>query len=167
MKFKKVLSKINLETPPSNCAKNIDDAIKVANEIGYPVLVRAGFCLGGQGSGFAKNDNDLKKLVESALQISETVIIDKSLKGWKELEYEIVRDKYGNCISVCNMENLDPLGVHTGESIVVAPSQTLNDEEYQILRSTCFKIVNTLNIIGECNVQFALDPDSNKFYIIT
>ena len=165
-KFKKVLSKINLETPPSSCAKNINDAIKVANKIGYPVLVRAGFCLGGQGSGFAKNDNDLKSLVESALQISETVIIDKSLKGWKELEYEIVRDKYGNCISVCNMENLDPLGVHTGESVVVAPSQTLNDEEYQILRSTCFKIVNLLHIVGECNVQFALDPNSNKFYII-
>ena len=164
--FKKVLQEINIEVPPSECCNNLSDALNIAHHIGYPVLVRAGFCLGGQGSGFANNDDELKLLVEKALNISTTVIIDKSLKGWKELEYEIIRDNYNNCISVCNMENFDPLGVHTGESIVVAPSQTLNDEEYQTLRSVCFKIVRKMGIVGECNVQFALDTKSNKFYVI-
>ena len=164
--FKRVLQEIDIEVPPSDCANNLAEAKVKANSIGYPVLVRAGFCLGGQGSGFANNDEELEILVEKALQISETVIIDKSLKGWKELEYEIIRDKYNNCISVCNMENFDPLGVHTGESIVVAPSQTLNDFEYQKLRSVCFKIVRRMGIVGECNVQFALDTKSSKFYVI-
>ena len=164
--FKKVLKEINIEVPPSECCNNLSDALNIAHNIGYPVLVRAGFCLGGQGSGFANNDDELKLLVEKALNISTTVIIDKSLKGWKELEYEIIRDNYNNCISVCNMENFDPLGVHTGESIVVAPSQTLNDEEYQTLRSVCFKIVRKMGIVGECNVQFALDTKSSKFYVI-
>ena len=164
--FKKVLQEICIEVPPSDCATSLLEAKVKANLIGYPVLVRAGFCLGGQGSGFANNDDELEILVEKALQISETVIIDKSLKGWKELEYEIIRDKYDNCISVCNMENFDPLGVHTGESIVVAPSQTLNDNEYQNLRSVCFKIVRKMGIVGECNVQFALDTNSSKFYVI-
>jgi len=165
-KFKQVLKEIDIEVPPSDCSNNLEDSISIANKIGYPVLVRAGFCLGGQGSGFANNDNELEVLVEKALQISNTVIIDKSLKGWKELEYEIIRDEYNNCISVCNMENFDPLGVHTGESIVVAPSQTLNDLEYQKLRSVCFKIVRKMGIVGECNVQFALDTNSSKFYVI-
>ena len=165
-KFKQVLKEIDIEVPPSDCATNLKDSISIANQIGYPVLVGAGFCLGGQGSGFANNDDELKILVEKALQISTTVIIDKSLRGWKELEYEIIRDGYNNCISVCNMENFDPLGVHTGESIVVAPSQTLNDLEYQKLRSVCFKIVRRMGIVGECNVQFALDTNSSKFYVI-
>ena len=165
-KFKQVLKEIDIEVPPSDCATNLQDSISIANQIGYPVLVRAGFCLGGQGSGFANNDDELEILVEKALQISNTVIIDKSLRGWKELEYEIIRDEYNNCISVCNMENFDPLGVHTGESIVVAPSQTLNDLEYQKLRSVCFKIVRRMGIVGECNVQFALDTKSSKFYVI-
>jgi len=164
--FKQSLKQIKLKVPPSDIAKSVEEAIKVVEKIGFPVLVRAGFCLGGQGSGFANNQNELSELVEKALQISETVIIDKSLKGWKELEYEIVRDRYDNCISVCNMENLDPLGVHTGESIVVAPSQTLSDIEYQKLRSVCFQIVRHLQIIGECNVQFAINPNSFEFYII-
>jgi carbamoyl-phosphate synthase / aspartate carbamoyltransferase len=164
--FKKVLQEIDIEVPPSDCAISLIEAKVKANLIGYPVLVRAGFCLGGQGSGFANNDIELECLVEKAFQISDTVIIDKSLKGWKELEYEIIRDRYDNCISVCNMENFDPLGVHTGESIVVAPSQTLNDTEYQKLRSVCFKIVRRMGIVGECNVQFTLDTHSSKFYVI-
>ena len=166
--FKEVLKHpdINLEVPPSHSVTNVDDALQVANELGYPVLVRAGFCLGGQGSGFASNDTELVELVEKALSISDVVIIDRSLKGWKELEYEIIRDANDNCICICNMENLDPLGVHTGESIVVAPSQTLNDIEYQSMRSACFRIVRHLQIVGECNVQFTLDPNSSKFYVI-
>ena len=166
--FKEVLKHpdINLEVPPSHSVTNVDDALQVANDLGYPVLVRAGFCLGGQGSGFASNDEELVELVEKALSISDVVIIDRSLKGWKELEYEIIRDANDNCICICNMENLDPLGVHTGESIVVAPSQTLNDIEYQSMRSACFRIVRHLQIVGECNVQFTLDPNSSKFYVI-
>lgn len=166
--FKEVLKHpdINLEVPPSRSVSNIKDGLIIANVLGYPVLVRAGFCLGGQGSGFANNDTELQELVEKALTISDVVIIDRSLKGWKEIEYEIIRDANDNCICICNMENLDPLGVHTGESIVVAPSQTLNNLEYQSMRSACFRIVRHLQIVGECNVQFTLDPDSNKFYVI-
>ena len=126
--FKEALNELDIDTPPSDCANNINSALIIANKIGYPVLVRAGFCLGGQGSGFANNDNELEGLVSKALQISNSVIIDKSLEGYKEVEYEIMRDTYDNKISVCNMENIDALGVHTGESIVVAPSQTLDNK---------------------------------------
>jgi carbamoyl-phosphate synthase / aspartate carbamoyltransferase / dihydroorotase len=165
-KFRKMLSGIGEECAPSDIAYNLLDAVKIADEIGYPVLVRAAFALGGLGSGFAKDKDELIRLVETALCHSSQIIIDKSLKGWKEVEYEIVRDCQDNCIAVCNMENLDPLGVHTGESIVVAPSQTLNDKEYFKLRDTAIKVIRELGVIGECNIQYALDPKSQKYYII-
>ena len=164
--FKETVESIGLQTPPSETVLTLEEAKDVAETLGFPLLVRAGFCLGGQGSGFAKNHDELETLVVKALAISKTVILDKSLLGWKELEYEILRDKVGNKICVCTMENMDPLGVHTGESIVVAPVQTLNDREHQMLRSACFKIVDEFEIVGECNVQFALDPASEKFYVI-
>ena len=165
-KFRKMLLRIGEECAPSDIAYNLLDAVKIAEEIGYPVLVRAAFALGGLGSGFAKDRDELMSLVETALCHSTQIIIDKSLKGWKEVEYEIVRDSQDNCIAVCNMENLDPLGVHTGESIVVAPSQTLNDKEYFKLRDTAIKVIRELGVIGECNIQYALDPKSQKYYII-
>ena len=164
--FKEEVESIGLQTPPSETVLTLEEAESVAETLGFPLLVRAGFCLGGQGSGFAKNKEELKELVMKALAISTTVILDKSLLGWKELEYEILRDKVGNKICVCTMENMDPLGVHTGESIVVAPVQTLNDREHQMLRNACFKIVDQFEIVGECNVQFALDPKSEKFFVI-
>ena len=137
-----------------------------AKKLGYPILARAAYALGGLGSGFANNDNDLKTLARAAFAHSTQLIIDKSLKGWKEMEYEVVRDAYDNCITVCNMENLDPLGIHTGESIVVAPSQTLTNREYNKLRSTAVKVIRHLGVVGECNIQYALDPHSEQFYII-
>ncbi len=164
--FKEKVESIGLQTPPSATVLTLEEAQTTADTLGFPLLVRAGFCLGGQGSGFAKNNEELKILVEKALAISKTVILDKSLLGWKELEYEILRDKVGNKICVCTMENMDPLGVHTGESIVVAPVQTLNDREHQMLRNACFKIVDAFEIVGECNVQFALDPNSESFFVI-
>lgn len=165
--FKDILQDIGEKVATSWTVNTIEDAIKASNEIGYPVLIRTAFALGGLGSGFAKNESELIQLVESTLSDSKAqVIIDKSFKGWKEVEYELVRDKYDNCISVCNMENLDPLGVHTGESIVVAPSQTLTDEEYYKLRRVAFKIIRKVNIIGECNIQYALDPNSDDYFII-
>ena len=165
-KFRKMLAEIDEECAPSDIAYNLIDAVKIAEGIGYPVLVRAAFALGGLGSGFARDKEELIRLVETALCHSSQIIIDKSLKGWKEVEYEIVRDCFDNCIAVCNMENLDPLGVHTGESIVVAPSQTLNDREYFKLRDTAIKVIRKLGVIGECNIQYALDPRSEKYYII-
>ena len=165
-KFRDMLLSIDEKMAPSKCANTVDDALVVAHEIGYPVLVRAAFALGGLGSGFSNNDQELVDLVGIALCNSPQVIIDKSLKGWKEVEYEIVRDRYDNCIAVCNMENIDPLGVHTGESIVVAPSQTLNDDDYFKLRAVAFKVVRELGIVGECNIQYALDPMSGVYYII-
>jgi carbamoyl-phosphate synthase/aspartate carbamoyltransferase len=164
--FRKMLAEIGEQCAPNDIAYNREEATEIANVIGYPVLVRAAFALGGLGSGFAYNDTELHILVNKAFCHSPQVIIDKSLKGWKELEYEIVRDSKDNCIAVCNMENLDPLGVHTGESIVVAPSQTLNDQEYFKLRNTAFKVIRKLGIIGECNIQYAFDPHSSKYYII-
>ncbi len=129
-------------------------------------MVRAGFALGGLGSGFADNDEELKQLATMALAQAEQILVEKSLKGWKEIEYEVVRDAYDNCITVCNMENFDPLGIHTGESIVVAPSQTLSDTDYHMLRRVAIKVVRHLGIVGECNIQYALNPHSEEYFII-
>ncbi|OON17412.1 carbamoyl-phosphate synthetase, large subunit, oligomerization domain protein [Opisthorchis viverrini] len=142
------------------------EAVDVANRLGFPVLIRAAFALGGMGSGFAENVEELEQLATRALSQTPQIFIDKSLKGWKEVEYEVVRDAYNNCITVCNMENIDPVGIHTGESIVVAPSQTLSNVEYNMLRSVAIKVACHLHIVGECNIQFALDPNSLTYYII-
>ena len=151
---------------PSIACNTWDEAHKAAGEIGYPVIVRAAYALGGLGSGFANNDDELKALVQPALTSSPQVLVEKSLKGWKEVEYEVMRDAEGNTITICNMENFDPLGIHTGDSIVVCPSQSLSDDEYQILRNAAIDIVDSLGIIGECNVQYALDPESHQYYVI-
>ena len=158
-KFAKHLQKIGLPIPSSNSATTIEGALKIAQTIGYPVMARAGFALGGQGSGVAYHKKELKEIVRHALSFAPQILIEKYLHHYKEIEYEVVRDEYDNCITVCNMENMDPLGIHTGESIVVAPSQTLNNFEYQTLRNAAIKIARSLNIIGECNVQFALNPN--------
>lgn len=164
--FKKHIQSIGEQIPNGAIAHNVEEALAAVDRIGYPLLVRAAFTLGGQGSGFASNETELRNLLQSSFALSNQVIMDRSFRGWKEIEYEIVRDRHGNCISVCNMENLDPLGVHTGESIVVAPSQTLSDDDYNRLRSTAIKTVNSLGIVGECNIQYALDPKSSQYYII-
>ncbi|CAK1581963.1 unnamed protein product [Parnassius mnemosyne] len=161
--------KINLigeKVAPSAAVSSVDEALAAAHQIGYPVMARSAFSLGGLGSGFANNADELKTLAHHALSHSEQLIIDKSLKGWKEVEYEVVRDAYDNCITVCNMENVDPLGIHTGESIVVAPSQTLSNREYYMLRNTAIKVIRHFGIVGECNIQYALNPNSEEFYII-
>ncbi|KAL6080601.1 Pyrimidine synthesis [Balamuthia mandrillaris] len=164
--FAQELKKIDESIAPSFAARSLSAALKAAEDIGYPVVVRAGFALGGLGSGFANNKEEFKKLATMAFAQSEQILIEKSLKGWKEIEYEVVRDAYDNCITVCNMENFDPLGVHTGESIVVAPSQTLSDKEYHMLRMVSTKVVRHLGIVGECNIQFALNPLSEEYFII-
>lgn len=164
--FKNRMANVGERVPEGIITDSLEEAIAYANKIGYPVLVRAAYALGGLGSGFANNSQELLKLLNMAFANSSQVTIDKSLRGWKEVEYEIVRDRFDNCISVCNMENLDPLGIHTGESIVVAPSQTLTDAEYQMLRSVALKAVRSLGIVGECNIQYALDPHSNEYKII-
>jgi carbamoyl-phosphate synthase / aspartate carbamoyltransferase / dihydroorotase len=145
---------------------SVAEALQAAEKIGYPVMARAAFSLGGLGSGFASNQEELKNLAQQALAYSNQLIIDKSLRGWKEVEYEVVRDAYDNCITVCNMENLDPLGIHTGESIVVAPSQTLSNREYNMLRTTAIKVIRHFGIVGECNIQYALNPYSEEYFII-
>ncbi len=165
-RFKNILEEIGEYTAPSKIVGNLEEAIAFSKEIGFPLLIRSSFALGGLGSGFANNESEMINILNVAFKNKANVIIDKSLKGWKELEYEIVRDSYDNCISVCNMENIDPLGIHTGESIVVAPSQTLTDKEYNCLRTVAFKVIRRLGIIGECNIQYALDPESSKYYII-
>lgn len=147
-------------------AHSVQEALKAADQLGYPVMARAAFSLGGLGSGFANNREELKNLALQALAHSTQLIIDKSLKGWKEVEYEVVRDAYDNCITVCNMENVDPLGIHTGESIVVAPSQTLNNREYNMLRTAALKVIRHFGVVGECNIQYALNPHSEEYYII-
>ncbi|RTG89195.1 carbamoyl-phosphate synthase / aspartate carbamoyltransferase / dihydroorotase [Schistosoma bovis] len=157
---------IGEKVAPANAATSVQDAVKVANDLGYPVLVRAAFALGGMGSGFAENATELERLAGKALAQTTQIFIDKSLKGWKEVEYEVIRDAYDNCITVCNMENVDPVGIHTGESIVVSPSQTLSNVEYYMLRSVAIKVARHLRIVGECNIQFALDPHSLNYYII-
>jgi len=164
--FKEVVAEVGYECAPSDIVRNIDKGLIVAEKLGYPVLVRSGFALGGLGSGFADDQDELRKLLRNSFVEGGEMIIDKSLKGWKELEYEIVRDAYGNCITVCNMENFDPVGVHTGDSIVVAPSQTINEHQYFMLRKCSIDMANRLEIVGECNIQFALHPESNQFYVI-
>ncbi|XP_023285846.1 CAD protein [Seriola lalandi dorsalis] len=164
--FVEKMEEINEHVAPSEAALSVEQALAAAERLGYPVLVRSAFALGGLGSGFANNKDELTSLVTSAFAHTSQVLVDKSLKGWKEIEYEVVRDAYDNCITVCNMENIDPLGIHTGESIVVAPSQTLNDHEYNMLRNTAIKVIRHLGIVGECNIQYALNPESEQYYII-
>ncbi|WP_141731103.1 carbamoyl-phosphate synthase (glutamine-hydrolyzing) large subunit [Oligoflexus tunisiensis] len=164
--FAQKMRSINMPVPSSFACETLEQALDAANSIGYPVIVRAAFALGGLGSGFASSDEQLKNLVQPALASSPQVLVEKSLKGWKEVEYEVMRDSQGNTITICNMENFDPLGIHTGDSIVVCPSQSLSDDEYQILRNAAITIVSSLGIVGECNVQYALDPKSLDFYII-
>lgn len=164
--FIQQLDEIDVKTIKSEAVDNIDDAIRAAREVGYPVIVRAAYALGGLGSGFCDNEEELTSLVEKALSFSPQVLVEKSLKGWKEIEYEVVRDRYDNCITVCNMENFDPLGIHTGESIVVAPSQTLNNADYHKLRTLAIKIIRHIGIVGECNVQYAYDPSSMDYRVI-
>lgn len=164
--FKEKMHEIGVPVPPSVACCDLEMAVKAANKIGYPVIVRAAFALGGLRSGIAHKEYELIDLVNGALSLSPQVLVEKSLYGWKELEYEVMHDRQGNIITICNMENFDPLGIHTGDSIVVAPSQTLSDAEYQLLRNTSFKVAKALNIVGECNVQYALDPHSEAFYVI-
>ena len=164
--FVERLDEINVKTIKSEACETMEQARKAAQDVGYPVIVRAAYALGGLGSGFADNEQELNKICEKAFSFSPQVLVEKSLKGWKEIEYEVVRDKYDNCITVCNMENFDPLGIHTGESIVIAPSQTLSNSEYHKLRALSIKIVRHIGIIGECNVQYAFDPQSEDYRVI-
>jgi carbamoyl-phosphate synthase large subunit len=164
--FVKKLTEIDVDTIKSKAAGNLRDACDAAAELGYPVIIRAAYTLGGQGSGFCNNQDELLQLGAKAFQYSPQILVEKSLKGWKEIEYEVVRDAFDNCITVCNMENFDPLGIHTGESIVVAPSQTLTNSEYYKLREIAIRIVRHIGIVGECNVQYALDPGSEDYRVI-
>jgi len=164
--FNQKLSQISVKYIQSEAVTDLKNAKRAANSLGYPVIVRAAYALGGLGSGFADNDDELTAIVEKAFSYSPQVLVEKSLRGWKEIEYEVVRDKYDNCITVCNMENFDPLGIHTGESIVVAPSQTLTNAEYHKLRELAIKIIRHIGIVGECNVQYALDPFSEDYRVI-
>jgi carbamoyl-phosphate synthase large subunit len=164
--FVQKLNEINVKTIESVAANTIEEAESAAGKLGYPVIIRAGFALGGQGSGFCGNRDELIEQAKKALSYSNQILVEKSLKGWKEIEYEVVRDKYDNCITVCNMENFDPLGIHTGESIVVAPSQTLSNYEYHRLREIAIKIIRHIGVIGECNVQYALDTESDDYRVI-
>ena len=164
--FVKKLDEIDVKTIKSEAVSSVADAIVAAEALGYPVIVRAAYALGGLGSGFCDNREELVSLVEKALSFSPQVLVEKSLKGWKEVEYEVVRDRFDNCITVCNMENFDPLGIHTGESIVVAPSQTLSNEDYHYLRKLAIKIIRHIGIVGECNVQYAFDPQSMDYRVI-
>ena len=169
-KFADHLRAHQISTPKSQAAENQDEALRIARELGFPVMVRSGFALGGQGSGIAQNEAELKNIANVAFSFVSQILIEKYLHHYKEVEYEVVRDKFDNCITVCNMENMDPLGIHTGESIVIAPSQTLTDYEYHTLRSISIKIVRSLNVVGECNVQFALNPNPKsgelEYYVI-
>lgn len=164
--FVERLDEIGVKTIKSEACENIEQARKAAADLGYPVIIRAAYALGGLGSGFADNEEELNKLAEKAFSFSPQVLVEKSLKGWKEIEYEVVRDRYDNCVTVCNMENFDPLGIHTGESIVIAPSQTLTNSEYHKLRALATKIIRHIGIVGECNVQYAFDPKSEDYRVI-
>ena len=166
--FKELCEELGEPVLPSAIANTVEDAVKEAGEIGYPVVLRPAFTLGGTGGGFADNEKELLELIKNALQLSPVhqVLIEKSIKGFKEIEYEVIRDANDTAITVCNMENLDPVGIHTGDSIVVCPSQTLTNKEYQMLRDSALKIIRALEVEGGCNVQFALDPDSFQYYLI-
>ncbi len=164
--FVKKLDEIDVKTIKSHACETIEEARKAAADLGYPVIIRAAYALGGLGSGFCDNEEELNKLAEKAFSFSPQVLVEKSLKGWKEIEYEVVRDRFDNCITVCNMENFDPLGIHTGESIVIAPSQTLTNSEYHKLRALAIKIIRHIGIVGECNVQYAFDPESEDYRVI-
>ncbi|KAA6312298.1 Carbamoyl-phosphate synthase large chain, partial [termite gut metagenome] len=164
--FVKKLDEIHIKTIKSEAVENIVDARRAAKELGYPVIIRAAYALGGLGSGFCDNEEELNALAEKAFSFSPQILVEKSLRGWKEVEYEVVRDCYDNCITVCNMENFDPLGIHTGESIVIAPSQTLTNPEYHKLRELAIRIIRHIGIVGECNVQYALDPESEDYRVI-
>ena len=164
--FVKRLDEIGVKTIKSEACSTVEEVQKAAHELGFPVILRAAYALGGLGSGFCDNEEELLAQAEEAFSFSPQVLVEKSLKGWKEIEYEVVRDKYDNCITVCNMENFDPLGIHTGESIVVAPSQTLTNSEYHKLRALAIKIIRHIGIVGECNVQYALDPNSEDYRVI-
>ncbi len=164
--FVKKLDEIDVKTIKSEAVSSVEDAIRAAEELGYPVIVRAAYALGGLGSGFCDNREQLVSLTEKSLSFSPQVLVEKSLKGWKEIEYEVVRDRFDNCITVCNMENFDPLGIHTGESIVVAPTQTLSNDDSQMLRKLAIKIIRHIGIVGECNVQYAYDPMSMDYRVI-
>ncbi len=164
--FVKKLDEIGVKTIKSEAVETIEDARRAASELGYPVIIRAAYALGGLGSGFCDNEEELNALAEKAFSFSPQVLVEKSLKGWKEVEYEVVRDRYDNCITVCNMENFDPLGIHTGESIVIAPSQTLSNTDYHKLRELAIRIIRHIGIVGECNVQYAYDPESEDYRVI-
>ncbi|KAH8432154.1 carbamoyl-phosphate synthase (glutamine-hydrolyzing) CPA2 [Aspergillus melleus] len=164
--FSKALNEINIPIAESIAVNTVDEALEAAEQVGYPIIVRSAYALGGLGSGFANDPEELRNLVSRSLTLAPQVLVEKSLKGWKEVEYEVVRDANNNCITVCNMENFDPLGIHTGDSIVVAPSQTLSDEEYHMLRTAAIKIVRHLGVVGECNVQYALQPDGLDYRVI-
>ena len=164
--FVEKLREINVKTIKSEACENIEQARQAARELGYPIIIRAAYALGGLGSGFCDNEAELDRLAEKAFSFSPQVLVEKSLKGWKEIEYEVVRDRFDNCITVCNMENFDPLGIHTGESIVIAPSQTLTNSEYHKLRELSIRIVRHIGIVGECNVQYAFDPNSEDYRVI-
>ena len=164
--FVKRLDEIGVKTIKSQACSTVEEVRAAASELGFPVILRAAYALGGLGSGFCDNAEELETQAEEAFSFSPQVLVEKSLRGWKEIEYEVVRDRYDNCITVCNMENFDPLGIHTGESIVVAPSQTLSNAEYHKLRALAIKIIRHIGIVGECNVQYALDPDSEDYRVI-
>jgi carbamoyl-phosphate synthase large subunit len=164
--FGERLRKVGAHSAHGKTVTTLEDAIRVAKSIGFPVMVRAGYALGGAGSGLAGSEEELRNIATRALSLAPQLIVEESLSGWKELEYEVVRDREDNCIVVCTMENMDPVGIHTGESIVVAPCQTLNDEEYFGLRATALEIIRDLNIVGECNIQFALHPTKGTVRVI-
>ena len=164
--FVKRLDEIGVKTIKSEACSTIEDVRRAARQLGFPVILRAAYALGGLGSGFCDNEEELITQADEAFSFSSQVLVEKSLKGWKEIEYEVVRDRYDNCMTVCNMENFDPLGIHTGESIVIAPSQTLSNSEYQKLRALAIKIIRHIGIVGECNVQYALDPVSEDYRVI-
>ncbi|MDM8003846.1 MAG: carbamoyl-phosphate synthase (glutamine-hydrolyzing) large subunit [Bacteroidota bacterium] len=164
--FVKKLDEIGVKTPRSIAVTTVEDALTAADRLGFPIIIRAAYTLGGQGSGFCSNNDELRTMAARAFSYSDQILVEESLKGWKEVEYEVVRDRFDNCITVCNMENFDPLGIHTGESIVVAPSQTLTNSEYHKLRELSIKIIRHVGIIGECNVQYALDPNSEDYRVI-